>query len=172
MKVLAYDVAPKESAAAALGFRYVGFSELLAQSDVVTLHVPATPETHHLLGEAEFAAMKQGVVLINTARGDVVDVSALARALADGRVAAAGLDVLPDEPVIREEAEVLRSVYERKHDLATLLADHVLVRIRNVVVTSHSAFNTREAVQRILETTIANVQAFARGEPENVVAEP
>lgn len=116
--------------------------------------------------------MKDGVVLINTARGDVVDVAALARALAEGKVAAAGLDVLPDEPVVREEAEVLRSVYEREHDLATLLADQVLVRMRNVVVTPHSAFNTREAVQRILDTTIENIRAFESGNPQNVIGAP
>lgn len=76
---------------------------------------------------------------------------------------------LPAEPVIREEAEVLRSVYERHHDLSTLLADDVLVRMRNVVVRPHSAFNTREAVQRILDTTIDNLRAFAAGQPQNLV---
>jgi D-lactate dehydrogenase len=172
MEVLAFDVEPDEQAAADLGFAYVGLEALLGRSDVVTLHVPSTPDTHHMIGRSEFDAMKEGVVLINTARGDVVDVKALARALGEGKVAAAGLDVLPGEPVVREEAELLRSVYERRHDLETLLADEVLIRMRNVIVTPHSAFNTREAVQRILDTTVENVKAFAAGEPRNVVSAP
>ncbi|AKU90517.1 hydroxyacid dehydrogenase [Vulgatibacter incomptus] len=167
--VLGYDVDRDEEAARVLHFRYVELDELFGSSDVITLHVPSNPRTHHLISDRAFAAMRDGVVLINTARGDVVDVRALARALAQGKVAAAGLDVLPDEPVIREEAELLRSVYERDHDLSTLLADEVLVRMKNVVVTPHSAFNTREAVGRILETSVDNLRAFADGAPRNVV---
>jgi D-lactate dehydrogenase len=113
--------------------------------------------------------MKDGVVIINTSRGDVIDSRALARGLAEGKVRGAGLDVLPEEPIIREEAELLRSVYERKHNLDSLLADQVLIRLRSVVVTPHSAFNTREAVLRILRTTVANIESFVRGEAENVV---
>ncbi|MEQ8962778.1 MAG: hydroxyacid dehydrogenase, partial [Coleofasciculus sp. C2-GNP5-27] len=88
----------------------------------------------------------------------------------EGKVAAAGLDVLPEEPVMREEAELLRSVYRKQHDLETLLADHVLLRLRNVIVTPHSAFNTKEAVQRIIDTTVENIIKFAEGNPKNVVA--
>jgi len=97
-----------------------------------------------------------------------VDTRSPVRALAEGKLAA-GLDVLPEEPVIREEAELLRSVYERRHNLEDLLADHVLLRLRNVIVTPHSAFRTREAIQRILDTTVRNIDAFARGEPGNIV---
>jgi D-lactate dehydrogenase len=113
--------------------------------------------------------MKDGVALINTSRGAVIDTEALMHALADGKVAAAGLDVLPEEPVIREEAELLRAAFSREHNLEALLADHILLRLRNVVVTPHSAFNTREAVQRIVDTTIDNIIAFAEGKPQNVV---
>jgi D-lactate dehydrogenase len=165
MKVLAYDVHPDADFAAASGFRYVPLDTLLAESDIVSLHVPSTPATRHMISQAAFDRMKPGVVLINTARGDIVDVKALVRALAEGKVAAAGLDVLPEEPVIREEAELLRSVYNQRHDLETLLADHVLLRLRNVIVTPHSAFNTLEAVQRIADTTVENVRAFAEGRP-------
>lgn len=169
MRVLGYDVAPDEAAAAEMGFDYVDLPALLGRSDVVTLHVPASKATRHLIDGKAFAAMKDGAILINTARGAVVEVRALLRALADGKVAAAGLDVLPEEPAIREEAELLRSFFAEQHDLETLLADHILLRMRNVVITPHSAFNTREAVQRILETTAGNIVAFDRGEPRNVV---
>jgi D-lactate dehydrogenase len=136
--------------------------------------VPANEKTRNLISDAEFARMKQGVVLINTARGSVVDVRALVRALGDGKVKAAGLDVLPEEPSLREEAELLRTAFrqEHEHDLGMLLADHVLLRLRNVIITPHSAFNTREAVQRILDTTAENIASFVRGEPRNAVVQP
>lgn len=168
MEVVACDVNPDEEAANRLGFQYVAMNELLARCDIVSVHVPASEKTRYLISREQFDRMKQGAVLINTSRGAVVDTTALVRALAEGKLAAAGLDVLPEEPVIREEAELLRSVYERRHNLDTLLADHVLCHLRNVVVTPHSAFNTREAVQRILETTVENIRCFAEGRPQNV----
>ncbi len=171
MDILAFDVKPRQELASELGFRYVEMSELLANADIITLHVPASGATHHLISNDEFAQMKDGVILINTSRGSVVDIQALVHALAEEKVAAAGLDVLPEEPVIREEAELLRSVYQREHNRQALLADHVLLRLRNVIITPHSAFNTREAVSRILNTTVENIAAFTRGEPQNVVAE-
>lgn len=169
MNVLAYDIAPDSEWAARHGVEYVGFDRLLAESDVISLHVPSTPQTRNLLSRPQFDQMKTGVVIINTARGDLIDMRAFTRALAEGKVAGAGLDVLTEEPTLREEAEVLRSVYERQHGLESLLADHVLLRLRNVVVTPHSAFNTREAVGRILQTTIDNIRAFAAGQPQNLV---
>jgi D-lactate dehydrogenase len=169
MEVLTYDVKRREELASRLGFRYVEMDELLSSSDVITLHVPANKYTYHLISDEQFARMKKGAVLINTSRGTVVDVLALARALGEGKVAAAGLDVLPEEPLIREEAELLRSVYRERPELQTLLAEHILLRARNVIITPHSAFYTREAVERILETTAANIGAFARGKPQNVV---
>jgi len=169
MSVVAFDVKPQPELAESLGFRYADLDELLAAADIVTLHVPANPHTHHLIGKAQFDQMKDGVVLINTSRGSIIDVDALIKALAEGKVAAAGLDVLPEEPTLREEAELLRSVYRKRHNLDTLLADHVLLRLRNVIITPHSAFNTREAVQRILDTTVDNIAHFAAGDPQNVV---
>jgi D-lactate dehydrogenase len=170
MDVVAFDVNPSQDASDHLGFSYVGLDELLETSDVVTLHVPGSAATRHLLSSSQFDQMKRGVVLINTSRGSVVDVKALIRALEDGTVSAAGLDVLPEEPVIREEAELLHSVFQERHELSTLLADHVLMRLRNVFVTPHSGFNTKEAVRRILQTTVENITAFARGTPQNVIS--
>jgi len=169
MDVLAYDAEEDQSFAERSGCRYVELGELLANADVISLHVPLNEQTKHLIDEEAFGAMKPGAVLINTARGAVVNVKALVRALADGTVAAAGLDVLPDEPVIREEAELLRTVFREEHDLETLLADHVLLRLRNVYITPHSAFDTVEAVGRILETTVENIEAMAACSPINVV---
>jgi D-lactate dehydrogenase len=169
MEVVAFDVRHNEEAARDLGFRYVTMDELLAVSDVVTLHVPITPSTYHMIDAEAFAKMKDGVVLINTSRGRLVDTRALVNAIGEGKVAAAGLDVLPEEPTIREEAELLRSVFREGHDLQALLADHILLRLRNVIITPHSAFYTREAVQRILETSVENIVRFFEGRPQNVV---
>lgn len=169
MHVIGYDVRPDEKLAKQLGFNYLPMDDLLSTADVLTLHVPANDKTYHLISDREFEKMKPGVVLINTARGSVVHIQALARALADGKVAAAGLDVLPDEPTIREEYELLHSFFREKHDLETLLAGHILLRLRNVIITPHSAFYTQEAIGRIIDTTIMNIRAFAAGEAINVV---
>lgn len=170
MDVLASDVRPDQNLASRLGFRYVEMEQLLASSDIITLHVPSNEKTRNLISDKEFDRMKEGVVLINTARGDVLDIKALAKAIGEGKVAAAGLDVLPEEGGIREEAELLRSVYDKKHDLEAMLLNHILLRLRNVIITPHSAFNTREAVERILSTTVGNIASFTRGEPENVIS--
>ena len=170
MRVLAYDVRPDEELEITLGFRYCSLDEVLARSDIITLHVPYNEHTHHLLDDAAFQKMKQGVVIINTARGGLIDIRALVRGLADGKVSAAGLDVLPEEPTIREEAELLHSIFREEHDLAALLADHILLRLRNVIITPHSAFNTQEAIERILHTTVENIVAYEQGKPQNVVA--
>ncbi|WP_373528752.1 NAD(P)-dependent oxidoreductase, partial [Nostoc sp.] len=115
LEVIAFDVKQKQELTSQLGFRYVAMEELLSTADIITLHVPANEKTYHLLSTGQFAMMKDGVVLINTSRGSLVDVQALLHALAEGKVAAAGLDVLPEEPVMREEAELLRSVYRKQH---------------------------------------------------------
>lgn len=171
MKVVAFDIKPDEQAAQEMGFEYVEMDALLKQADVISIHVPGSEKTKHLLGKEQFDIMKQGVVLINTARGPIIDIQALLHALTTGKVAAAGLDVLPEEPVIREEAELLRSLYDPERSLETLLADHVLLRLRNVIITPHSAFNTREAVQRILDTTCDNILGFTDEQPKNIVSQ-
>ncbi len=169
MEVIAHDIAPDEDEAARWGYAHVPLEELYRRADVVSLHVPETEATRHMVDDDAFAAMKDGVVVINTARGGVMDVRALLRALASGKVRAAGLDVLPDEPTVREEAELLSRMFRKEHDLETLLADHVLLRLRNVIITPHSGFNTKEAVNRILTTTVDNIAAHERGEARNRV---
>ena len=169
MDVIAFDTRPDTALAESAGVRYAPLEDVLGQADIVTLHVPATAETHHLLSQRQFEQMKDGAVLINTARGNLIDTRALIEALRSGKVAAAGLDVLPDEPLIREEAELICSTFGEKHDLRELVANHVLLQMPNVVVTPHSAFNTREAVHRIVETTAVNIAGFIDRHPQNIV---
>ena len=167
MEVVAFDPTPKAELAEQLGFRYAEIEEVLATADIVTLHVPASDKTHHLLSTEQFDQL-DGAILINTSRGSVVDIQALLHALAQGKVTAAGLDVLPEELMMRSGQELLQSVDSNQND-SKLLANQVLLSLDNVIVTPHSAFNTREARERILQTTADNLTAFVNGEPQNVV---
>ena len=169
MEVVATDARPDTGLTQALGFRYVSFDDLLAISDVVTLHLPATPQTNNMLSVEAIARMKPGAIIINTARGGLIDSHALILALRSGKLAGAGLDVLPDEPLIREEAELISSIFSEQHDLRNLVADHILLHLPSVIVTPHSAFNTREAIHRIAETTVSNIEDFVALRPRNLV---
>lgn len=144
MRVIAFDVHPDTERAAALGFSYVGLSELAERADVVTLHVPYTKETHHLINAEVFARMKTGVILINTARGEVVDTTAFVEALRSGKIAGAGLDVLEGERELHREGDLIMEVAEN-HDLRPLIGDHMLMDMPNVIVTPHLAFHSKEA---------------------------
>lgn len=169
MHVLAYDVRQHLVVAEVLDFHYAPLDEVLERSDVLTLHVPYTPATHHLINRERLARVKRGALLINTARGAVVDTAALLWALDEGILAGAGLDVIEGEALIREERELLYAP-AAEEKLRILLQQHALLRRDNVVVTPHIAFNSREAVQRIVDTTIANVRAFLAGTPQNLVS--
>ncbi len=172
MEAIACDPAPDLALARAFGFTYAPLDDLLARADVVSLHAPGGAATRGMIGRTQFARMKRGAVIINTARGDLLDVSALADALNAGHLRGAGLDVLPDEPLLRDEAEIFRpeAGAGARADLRGLLASHALLRMRNVVVTPHVAYNTTDAMTRIVEATAENVRAFARGAPRNLVS--
>lgn len=170
MNVVAHDVAPRKEVAEALDFRYVDLAALLGEADIVSLHLPATSGTEGMIGDAEFALMKKGAVLINTARGNIVETDALVRAITSGRIRAAGLDVLPQEPLIRDEAEVFRGRDVGADALKELLAHHVLASAPNVLITPHVAYNTEDALRRLIDMTIENIRAFAAGHPVNLVA--
>ena len=171
MKVIAHDLRQDEAAATRLGFSYASLERLLSDADVVTLHVPATPDTVRMISDREFSRMKRGAILINTARGHIVDVEAMVRALSAGKLRAAGLDVLPQEPLIREEAAIFHhGASTEAEDFRALAANNVLLRFPNVIVTPHNAYNTDAALQRLIATTLANIEAFARGMPQNVVS--
>jgi D-lactate dehydrogenase len=170
MRVLASDPAPDVAAARAEGFEYVPLDRLLASADVLTVHVPGGAASRDLIGEREFALVKPGAILINTARGGVVNAAALVRALSSGRLGGAGLDVLSEEALVRDEAEIFREEMDLSSEqMRNLLASEAVLRMPNVVVTPHVAYNTEEAVRRILKTTIDNIAAFAADAPRNLV---
>ena len=169
MEVLAFDAQPQPLLTEVLGFRYVPLEELLAAADVVTLHVPLGPATRHLMNRERFARMKRGALLVNTARGAVVDTEALLWALEEGIVAGAGLDVLEGEELLAEERHMFRTP-ESEAQLQQLLHGHRLLAREDVIVTPHMAWYSREARERILEVTAANLRAFRSGHLPDVVA--
>jgi D-lactate dehydrogenase len=168
MEVVVSDVRQTRLLAEVLGFRYVGLDELLRTSDVVSLHLPYSPAVHHLLDRERLATMKRGALLINTARGPLVDTEALLWALDEGILGGAGLDVFEGEDVMERE-ESLLALPGAEEQLRAAMRVHLLQRRENVVLTPHIAFNSHEAVRRILDTTVENIQAFLEGRPQNVV---
>lgn len=169
MQVTAFDVYPDEAFAHEIGFSYASFDELLSTADIVTLHVPLLDSTKHIINKDAFGKMKDGVVLINTARGELVDTQALLQALHSGKVGAAGLDVLEGERELGEEVELLTKEPHDVQQIQVLMADHALIDISNVIVTPHIAFNTHEALYEILHTTVDNIRYFVEGKAQNSV---
>lgn len=181
MKVLALDVHPNKALAKNLGFQYVkNLEELLANSDIITLHVPLNPDTRHLINKNNIFKIKKGALLINTSRGAVLETEALLKALKSKHLAGAGLDVLEGERTIKDELEIFTSdkyeLYDlvegyqtRKEDLKVLIQNRILINMENVVITPHNAFNSREALQRIRDTSIENIQSFIKKKPQNIV---
>ncbi len=154
-----------------LGFDYATFGDLLARSDIVSLHAPYSARTHHLIDRDSLKLMKRGAILINTARGGLVDTEDLLWALDEGILGGAGLDVIEGEELIKEERQLLTAP-AAEDALKMVLRRHLLMRREDVVITPHIAFNTREALQKILETTADNIRGFLAGSPQNVVNPP
>lgn len=169
MNVVAFDVRQDEALAGELGFTYLPFDELLGVSDVISLHAPYNPHTHHMINEENVGKIKRGAYLINTARGGLVDTAALVRGLEEGIIAGAGLDVLEEEGHMEDEAGLISMTHPNEDVLRTLLANHYFIHHPHVIVTAHVAFNTQEAIERILNTTIENIRSFKSGTPTNVV---
>lgn len=169
MNVLVYDAFLDKKLAKKLNFKYVSLEDLLKNSDVITLHVPLNKKTEHLISAQNINLIKRGAYLINTARGGIVETAALVSALEQGILAGAGLDVLEEECYIKEEGQFLSEDFYKKCDIKTMLANHVLMEKKNVIITPHNAWNSTEAIQRILDTTIENIRGFAKRKPTNIV---
>jgi D-lactate dehydrogenase len=156
-RLLAFDAHPDAAFAEELGLRYVDAAELYREAHIVSLHVPLTPATHHMLDERALATMRPGAILVNTGRGALIDSRALIGVLKSGRLGAAGLDVYEEE-----EGVFFQDLSNR------VLQDDVLARLLtfpNVLVSAHQGFLTHEALAAIAEVTLGNVAALERGEP-------
>lgn len=146
MNVLAYDLYPNDPGRAIV--EYVTLDELYPRADVITLHCNLTPENTGMINKDSTAKMKDGVILINNARGQLIDEQDVADALNCGKMAAAGLDVVYTEPI---------------------RADNPLLKAKNCIITPHISWAPKESRQRIMDTTVENVRAFLAGAPVNVV---
>ncbi|MBE9229455.1 2-hydroxyacid dehydrogenase [Phormidium sp. LEGE 05292] len=153
-QVLAYDLYPNADYAAS-GIKYVDLPELFANSDIISLHCPLSPETYHLIDEKAIAQMKTGVTIVNTSRGALVNTEAVIAGLKSGKIGYLGLDVYEQEGELFFEdlsnAIIQDDVFQR------------LLTFPNVIVTGHQAFFTEEAVRNICETTLSNVSDFEQG---------
>jgi len=157
MKVIAYDLFPDTAFAASNGIEYVALDDLFRRSDVITLHCPLTKETEYMIREESIAKMKDGVMIINTGRGKLINTRHLIEGLISKKVGYAGLDVYEEEGAY---------FYEDRSD--DVLTDDVLARLlsfNNVIVTSHQAFFTQEAMSNIAHTTLENVSDYFNGSP-------
>ncbi len=175
MNIIAYDPFPAEQIQDEFGFKYVSLDELLASSDVITLHVPYLGTNRHLLNAEAIAKMKDGVTIINTSRGELIDTEALINALQSGKIKQAGLDVTEDEHImsLRGAVESLRSDHASAQDYLHSVELLALQKMPNVLLTPHNAFNTIEALGRINQTTTENIATYWYGEiPNKVVQKP
>lgn len=160
--VIAYDVYKDEKAAKEIGFEYVPLETLFKESDIISLHCPLTPETKKIINKETIAMMKDGVYIINTSRGKLIDTDSLIERLEQGKIGGLGLDVYEDE----EEFFMndMSNSYIRDKDLSTLLS------MPNVVITSHQAFFTSEALNKIASDTCENIKdIFEKGSSENEI---
>jgi D-3-phosphoglycerate dehydrogenase len=151
MEVVAWTYNPNAALASFVGFRYVELEELLRTSDVISLHLRATPDAHHFLNRERLALLKPTAYVVNTARGALIDEAALVEWLRAGKIAGAALDVFETEP---------------------LPAGHPLASLPNALITSHCAGMTPESNQIGLMMAVENIENFAKGDPTHVVAGP
>jgi D-lactate dehydrogenase len=186
MTVLAYDIDHPTKLEQTLDFKFVELDEVLREAHILTLHAPLTADTYHILNRQTLAKCRPGVLVVNTARGALIDTQALREALDSGRVGGAGLDVLQDERVMRQSfshivatdiVQHLRSDAtahdardaDRVRELQELMLGDALLSKSNVVFTPHVAFNSVEAVERVQQVTMENLTAFIAGRPINLV---
>ena len=161
-EVLAYDVYQDKEAEKELGFRYVDLDELYAKSDIISLHCPLTKENENMINKESMAKMKDGVYIINTSRGKLINSDDLIKALSSEKIGGVGLDVFDDEGDFF--LNDMSNSYYRSPELSILLS------MPNVVITSHQAFFTKEALNKIGQVTMDNIKSFFEtGECENFV---
>ena len=190
MECVAFDSQPYSRLAKRIGFRYVTLDRLLRVSDVITLHIPLNKRTRHMLNKRRLTRCKPGFILINTARGALVDIDALLAGLKSGQVGGVGLDVLEDEAAFRADtsriigAQIVQKIHaistpggdpfrrqERLRELEGIMRNRQLLSHENVFFTPHVGFNSVEAIERINIGTVQNIRDFLAGtlRPEVIV---
>lgn len=169
MKILGYDLKENTELKNLYNIEYVDFEILLSQSDFISLHAPLTKDNYHLFNSSAFEKMKASSVLINTARGELIDTQALYNAITKGKIAGAGLDVLESEEAISDTDYLVDIGRLNNCALQQTILNTRLQQLDNVIITPHIAYNTHEAIHRILETTMTNICMFVDGHLQNSV---
>ncbi len=157
MHVRVYDIKTDNFLSEVINFKYLELDELLKVSDIITLHVPENKHTHHIINKKTLSKMKKDAILINTARGGLIDSNALLEALEKKRILGAGLDVIEGEEIIKEEKALLHCGDDCADVFKTMVRDRKIFEKENVVFTPHNAFNSKESLIRLLDATIENL---------------
>ncbi len=166
MKILVYDIFKNTFLSEVLGFEYATLPNLLKQSDIISCHAPYNKYTHHLINAKNISQVKKGSIFINTARGPLIDTNVLEKALKNGTFSYAGLDVLEGEELLTKQT--FRKTQDKKIN-ANYKRNFDIVKLDNVLFTPHNAFNSQEALNRILDTTVENIVKGLANKPQNVV---
>lgn len=169
MKILAYDIFPKHELVEKYGIKYVDLNELVKNSDLISLHAPLTKDNFHMINEEKIGLMKKNAVVINTARGELIDTKALYEALSSGRIFGAGLDVLEAENMLIQPDKTFDFDYLTNDVIRQTLLNERLLKLHNVVITPHIAYNSKESNERILNITRNNINSFFGGKCINSV---
>jgi D-lactate dehydrogenase len=151
-----------------LDFEYVSLKQLMKKSDIISLHVPLNEKTKYLINKKNISQIKKGSILINTARGALIETEALIQALDKGILKGAGLDVLEGEAFLKEDRQFVYNNHP-KDKLMKIIRNYNLLERENVVITPHNAFNSEEAIKRILDTTIDNIKSCFKNKCQNIV---
>lgn len=169
MKIIAYDNVEREELKTAYDVTYTDFDTLLKEADFISIHAPLTKNNYHMFNEECFKKMKNTAIIINTGRGELIDIQALYNALVTKEIAGAGLDVLENEETIADLDYMTGINRMDKLTLQQTIINTRLFQLDNVIITPHTAYNTKEAIQRILNTTMDNIKKFTKGEIQNTV---
>jgi D-lactate dehydrogenase len=170
MNVVAYDPFPNQEKAQEIGFNFVELPELMQQSDIISVHAPLTKDNHHLINADMLGHTKPTAVLVNTARGELIDTTAVVQALGHKKLAGAALDVLEFESLLQRDKVVAASGQQVSADEAQAVLDILSLKsMPQVLLTPHNAFNTLEAVDRIRVTTIQNITDYLKGQTPNKI---
>lgn len=169
LKILGYDLYPKKELEQLYSVKYTDFDFLVQNSDIISLHSPLTKDNYHMFNEEVFNKMKPNSILINTARGELVDTQALYNALVNRKICAAGLDVLESEETLVDPDYLVDIGRMTTQSLQKTVLNNSILKLENVIVTPHIAYDSYEAINRILTTMMKNINSFIEGKIENNV---
>ena len=171
MNILAFDIFKDKKFSKECKVKYVSVDNILKNSDIITLHAPLNEHTKHIINKRNIKLIKKGSILINTSRGGLVETEAILYGLEKKILSGVGLDVLEDESFIPNEDILLKSktFCKSQSEIKLILEEHILTERDNVIITPHNAFNSEEALLRIISTTISNVKSFLKGRCKNKI---